>query len=407
MSTKPVAPAEGAANPSPQHRQSRLSIDWYGLAHRLFVPAPARVTWRGVTATIAAVTLGAGVSLLRQPGVGALDTVWDEDARIFLADAAARSTVDALLTAYQGYYHVAPRLLAEIAVLFPAELPNALCNLHWPLLYATLWALLWVPTSRTGRLVALGVVALTVTSDLLALAYLPLAAIRVAARRDRHSTLLASVLVAGLAAQFGGLVLHDNPRDLAPPRLDPVWALVSFVLRPVPQVLVGERLLPGEVKSLAGLALVAAAWIVVLAVATAAWRRWTEPRPVLAVVLFVQAVVLYCEAVMAGGLAVPRYAVAPALMVLAALAALVPPRPDAPLQQTKAPMWALVGLVAVVCAANLRLDNPRALGPSWRTGIQQARIACADLDNRDIVAVPIAPLVNGVTAALPCRYIRK
>jgi hypothetical protein len=287
------------------------------------------------------------------------------------------------------------------------ELPNALCNLHWPLLYATVWALLWVPPGRAGRLVALGVVAVTVTSDLLALAYLPLLAVRIVTQRDRHSALLAGVLVAGLAGQFGGLLLNQNPRDFAPPRLNPAWALASFGLRPVPQMLLGERLFPDDVKSSAALALTGVAWLIVLALVALARRRWTRPRPVLTLVLFAQAAALYCEAVMAGGVAVPRYAVAPALMVLAGLAALVPPRPDAPLRWAAGPMWALIGLFAVVCAANLRVDNPRARGPSWQEAILDARVECSTLDMRSTVTVPVSSWATGISARLPCGYLRK
>ena len=206
----------------------RRRLAWRALAERLFPPAPAaRITGGRIAAGVAAVLAGALVSLARQGGVGALDTAYDEDARIFLADAAALSPLDSLTASYQGYYHLVPRLLAEIAVLFPApaaaavlavlaalvtsllalfvfvaarahlpywplrlvaaapvvtlplaqdEIPNAVCNLHWPLLYATVWALLWVPARISGRVVAVVVVAATVTSDLLALAFLPLAA---------------------------------------------------------------------------------------------------------------------------------------------------------------------------------------------------------------------------------------
>jgi hypothetical protein len=42
-----------------------------------------------------------------------------EDGRDFLHDAATLSVFDALTTSYAGYYHLGPRLLAEITASFP------------------------------------------------------------------------------------------------------------------------------------------------------------------------------------------------------------------------------------------------------------------------------------------------
>lgn len=448
------------------HRASRWRRR---LGEALFPPdGGGRVSGGALLGAAAAVVAGTLVSLARQPGVGALDTVYDEDARIFLADAAALSPLEALTTPYQGYYHLLPRLLAEVAALFPAgraaavmavlaalvtsllalfvfvaarahvpywplrlvvsvpvvtlplaqeEIPNALCNLHWPLLYATVWALLWVPARTGGRVAAVLVVAATVTSDLLALAYLPLLLARLVAdpatpdpaasatgtpaaapRRDRYRLVLALALGGGLALQFGGLVLNDNPRDLGEPKFNPVWALLQFALRPVPQSLVGERW-PGTDPDTTGYLLWAGiGWLLVLAVLFVAWRRWTAPNWLLAAVLTAQAAALYAESVMASGLAAPRYAAAPALMVLSALAVLVAPR------RIAVPALALVCVVAVAGLVNLRVDNSRADGPSWAESIAYARTVCV-ADPAGTVEVPVAPASTGRVAVLPCRYL--
>jgi hypothetical protein len=424
---------------------------------RLFPPDADRrpVTMRGFAAAVVAVVVGTVVSLVRQPGLGAFDTVWYEDAKVFLADAASLPAWKTIVTAYQGYYHLVPRLLADIAVLFPpeqaaavlaveaaavtsllavfvfvaarthlphpalrllvsapvvvmplaqGEVPNVVCNLHFPLLYATIWALLWVPSSRTGRIVCAAVVAATVFSDLLALTYLPLMALRLWVRRDRSSAVLAGVLGTGLAVQVGGLLASASSRQMAPTRLDPAWALVSFGLRPVPDLVLGESAFPQELSSTRYLELAAVAWLVVLGVVFVAWRRWTQPRIVLAVAMTLQAVVLYCGTVMMGGVASPRYAATPALMVLVALAALVYPKPAAN-PRSVSPMWALVGLVAVVGAVNLRVDNPRAQGPSWHDGLSQARAVCAAAQAPATADVPVSPSQADHTAVLPCSYL--
>ncbi|HET6346724.1 MAG TPA: glucosyltransferase, partial [Myxococcota bacterium] len=140
----------------------------------------------------------AALSLLRQVGAGALDTVYAEDGTVFLADAYRESTWDAVATPYAGYLHVVPRILAEIVSILPVsaaatglavsaalvtgllallvyhasgtsltspwaralaaavvvlvpvgqeEIPNSIANLHWPMLYALFWVLLWEPAA--------------------------------------------------------------------------------------------------------------------------------------------------------------------------------------------------------------------------------------------------------------------
>ncbi len=175
------------------------------------------------------VPLGAVVTLLRVGG-GATATLYAEDGDVFLADALAKGPVEALLTPYNGYLHVVPRLLAEVVALAPVSqaatvaavlsalvvgglaalaarvveattasrwaapavavlvvgLPLAqeevlanLANLHWYLLFAAALCLVWVPPTRAWRATGTAVVALAVLSDPLALGLVPLAAVRV------------------------------------------------------------------------------------------------------------------------------------------------------------------------------------------------------------------------------------
>ncbi|MFD0819106.1 hypothetical protein ACFQ0D_12515, partial [Micromonospora zhanjiangensis] len=418
----------------PGRRTVRVrQFDLRGAADRLWLVDPGRpVPWTRWLLAVLAVGGGTVLSLLRQAGAGALDTLWAEDGRVFLADAAARSTLDALATPYGGYFNTVPRLLAEVMVWFPAdraaavaaveaavvtsvlalvvftacrshltevplrllvsvpmvvvpvgmaEVPNSISYLHWPLLYTSLWMFVWVPASRTGRLVATAVVVLTVLSDLLALVFVPLAVARWYVRRDRHSALLAGVLVVGLGLQFGTMALGVNQRGpaFAPPRPDPVWALLEFVLRPVPQAVLGERLVSGRIDA-GYLPVAMLGWLVVAAVVVVALRRLSRPDWPLAAVLAGGALALYVESLIGGGQSIVRYAVAPALMTLAALAALVrPARDDRPGRWKSVPMYALVGLLTVVCAVNLRTHNARADGPPWHTTLAEARAVCAGL----------------------------
>lgn len=141
---------------SERTRWRRLRIDRTSLADKLLVVSPRQpIGWRaGLVATLA-VVVGTGVSLVRQSGPGALDTVWDEDGRIFLADAANRSLPNAFSTAYEGYYHATPRLLTEIAVLFPAGRAAAAMAIMGAVTTSALGLFVYTasraPTFRNGR----------------------------------------------------------------------------------------------------------------------------------------------------------------------------------------------------------------------------------------------------------------
>jgi hypothetical protein len=414
----------------------------------MFVCPPARpVTGRAVLAAVAAVVAAVAVGLLRQPGPGALDTVWAEDGSVFLAQAVGEGPWTALSSSYAGYLHAVPRVLAAIAAVFPPEaaaavlaglaalctallallvfvasaahLPsvlsrllvsavvvvvpvaqdevlNSIANLHWYGLYALFWVFLWSPRGRAGQVVAVAVVLLVATSDILVLVYVPLALFRAVRRdRDRLGKVLAGALAFGLAAQLAGLLAGTSQRDLAP---DPVHAVVGFLLRAVPAPLVGQRWLGGDVDArwvlLAGFA-----WLVAGAALVAGLRRVTRPLWLLAAVAALHSAALYLLPVLLSGVAAPRYAVAPAMLVVVALVALLQPAGSRPL-----PLYALAGLLAVVAVVNLRIDNPRADGPSWSGELERARAACATDGPR--VAVPIAPRVNPPwTVAIRCEDI--
>src|SRR5262245_43854063 len=91
------------------------------LAERLFLPAPEfrAPGLRQYLFAGAAVVVGTLLSLGRTPGYGALNTLWLEDGTVFLQDAAGKSSIAAITTPYSGYFHLLPRLMAEVAVMFP------------------------------------------------------------------------------------------------------------------------------------------------------------------------------------------------------------------------------------------------------------------------------------------------
>lgn len=442
--------------------------------------APPRLDWRSRTATLfpppaagagrsrrstgllagLAMLVGAAVSVARQPGPGALDTVWAEDGQVFLAEAVDLPFLEALTTSYAGYFHTGPRLLAEIAALLPAgwaaailagaaalvtaalamlvfwasaahlpsrlarvvaaaivvvpplaqqDVPNSIANLHWPALYALFWVLLWTPAGWAGRTVAVATTALVATSDILVLALLPLAAVRAIAKRDRYSAVLAAVLASGVALQLLGLLTGASERETD---LNPVRAGAGYLLRAVPGALAGSRWLGPDHTSVRWLVLAGLAWLLVAAAVFAAARGLTRPAWTLAAVAAVHSVALYALPVLLSGEAIERYAVAPAMLVVVALLALLPPggaggagRPSAVGPAGLASV-ALVTLLAVVCTVNLRVPNLRAEGPAWSQELDRAQQVCAEAG---VVAtrLRLPPSNTPWYAELPCTYLTR
>jgi hypothetical protein len=418
-------------------------------------PPPRAVTGRTAALAVLAVAAAVAVGLLRQPGPGALDTVWAEDGTVFLADAVDDGPWSALGTSYAGYFHVVPRLVGALAAAVPAgaaaavlaisaalcaallallvyvasaahlpsrlsriivsaglvvvpvaqdEVLNSIANFHWYGLYALFWVLLWSPRGRAGRAVAVATVLLVATSDILVLVFVPLALFRAlrhtgAGRRDKLGIALAGSLAAGLVVQLAGLLSGSSSRTLA---ADPVQAISGYLLRAVPAPLIGQRWL-GQSVDAAWVLLAGLAWLMVAAVLVAALRGLTRPKWALSGAAAVHSAALYVLPVTLSGVAVPRYAVAPAMLVVTALVALLQPAPagePVPRRPRVAPIHLLAALLTVVALVNLRIDNPRAHGPRWSAELDRARATCTTTGNAELLVAPLR--IPAWTASLPC-----
>jgi hypothetical protein len=377
--------------------------------------------------------------------VGALDTIWAEDGTIFLTGAFPSGVWDALWSPYAGYAHLVPRALAEVAVLFPTpwaaavmaieaalltalmallvfhasschlqglvrrlvaaapvvgvplaqgDLPNAVANLHWPALYVVFWMLLWIPRGPVGVAVSAAALGLTAGSDVLVVVFVPLAVVRLWMVRSWRGWVPVGALAAGLAAQVSVRLLNDASRDLAP-ELDPVRLAGGVAGRLVPLSLMGERWAGMPGASAQFLLAAATAWAAVVAVLWVS-RRGGDGVD-LAVVAAGHALVLYLLPSMATGVFTARYAVAPAMLLLVAGAALLGPA-QLGARPGRVVAAGVGGLLLVVVAVNLRVDNQRADGPSWSTMVDNSAAQCED--SRTSVVLPISP--RGWTARVPC-----
>lgn len=394
---------------------------------------------------LGALVAGTAASILRQPGPGALDTIWAEDGQIFLTQA-VRAGAGAFTTSYAGYYHLVARSVAAVAAVLPpaqaaaalaigaalvttifaiaayalsgeylsstvarlvvsvpvAVLPmaqgdvlNSPANLHWTGLYVLFWFLLCRPTSAAGKVLTCAGIVLVVGSDILTGVFLPLVAFVLWFHRDRYAVAKAVAFLVPFAVQVLGLLTGASEREgLAP---DPVRAVTGFVLRAVPTALFGERWV-GTSISTRGLLLAALAWLLIGAVLILGLRKVTRPRWTLVIAAGVHSALVYIAPVALSGIATPRYNVAPALLVLVTLVALL---------NDVTGVRVLAGLLLVVCAVNFRVDNARADGPAWHTGLRGAEASCA-VAGEGTAAIEVTPLAApGWHATLPCDYVDK
>jgi hypothetical protein len=242
-------------------------------------PEPAPRTglprWALVLVQVAVVALGGMVMLARIGGRPSWESVWAEDRGIYVPDALAHPWH--LLQSYGGYLQLAPRLIAQIAVLLPIrhasvglavggaliasacglfayhasaghvgsrwlrvlvglsvvllpvaqlEIADNGVNSIWYLLVALFWAALWRPRTKAGAAVAAVVAFAAAASTSLALVFAPLFAARAAVvpRRLREHAATAG-WAAGSVLQVA-VILTSHQSRLRP--RDPINAVLYY-----------------------------------------------------------------------------------------------------------------------------------------------------------------------------------
>jgi hypothetical protein len=417
------------------------------------------IGWRKILAAVGLVILGAAISLARTRGPGALNTTWIEDANNFLNNALHESVMNTLTTQMNGYYDVVPRALTAIAVLFPlkwapgvmstfaalqyamfgliayiasgphlqsrwlrlliaaptcliplgyTQANNDLATVQFVALYGTFWLLLWIPGTRGGRIVS-PIIMLGVTmTSILPVAFAPLALARLFVDRTKNTIFLFSFWLLGLAAQESVQLrgMSNRPTGWY---TSPLWVLEKYISRAVPRAIFGEKALGGSgttyrgmpaplhIVSQAGhLALIFGAWLVVAAVIVIALARITDPHWPLAVTAGLFSVLVFMTEIVDNlRIVQPRYVIAPALLLYAAIVALLRPRGvqaqtgDAPARvaavaargsaralRTWCPVAAFAALLAVACVLNYRVTNTRSDSPAWSTVVARAHLYC-------------------------------
>ncbi|MDQ1583833.1 MAG: hypothetical protein QOF36_1887, partial [Microbacteriaceae bacterium] len=324
--------------------------------------------------------VGAIAAWLRLPA-SAQDTLWAEDARIFLNQAVHTGPFPALFSSYAGYLHTVPRIIAGLVVQFvpielwansmaggacfvaagvaalvfvcsrdvvgwlparlvlasitilvplaPREVLGNTANLHWYFLWLTPWLLLYRPRSRSGAWM-LGVAALLAALTEIQMAmFVPLL---LWGFRDRVRWPVRALFLVGVSAQVLTTLLWPRGHSTAE-LIGPVSLAYGYLINCVMTIWLPSALDIG--KLLTGVGPIACVVFLLPFLAAAAWglRYGNRLKRVLVVTLLLASVVLYATAVeispgtfydyareTAQQIADPwlaRYGVVPSMMLLA------------------------------------------------------------------------------------------
>jgi len=308
-----------AAGPARRGRGPLLG--WLGRTLALLFPAdpPAggprarRDAVRAAIASIAAVGVGAGALLLRQAGDPSWNTLFGEDGSHFLPRALS-DPLGSLAQPLNGYMQFVPQLIADavtrlplryaapglavagalvasacawlvfrasgghirsrplryllaVAVVLlpiaPIELAANAVDTPWYLMFASFWALVWRPSSRTGMAAAALVCFGAMSSQFVAILLAPLVLARLIALPRLREQAPALGWLAGLAMQAPAL-LRQQPAQL---RGSPAPALGFYADHVLTGVVAGWHLARALAVEVGGLGTAVIAVSVVAAVA--------------------------------------------------------------------------------------------------------------------------------------------
>jgi hypothetical protein len=289
-----------------------------------------------------------------------------------------------------------------------SELLANATNLHFYLLYACFWALVWqreTPFALGSRAV---VVVATALSDPLSALFLPLAIVAPVARRSVRALVVSGLFLAALVVQLAIIAGGARPERNWGFRLGALPEI--FALRVGGGLLVGDRFL-GDAWDGYGRAFAYGALLLVAAVVALLLRRSDRRTTAFALIALGYAGLFFCVQLVGRGtggmdpdlhgfrLNAARYILLPFLLVVSVIVVLAA---DA------ARIWirraALLWLAALL-AVNYSVTSDRSRAPRWDHELARARKVCSSADRRSakVLVAPSPPRVWFAT--IPCRRI--
>jgi hypothetical protein len=405
------------------------------------------------------------LQLLRVGWSVSLNSLWAEDGPIFLQGGLTHGFGQTLFTPYSKYLVLVQRLIGEVASLVPLrDAPAAVSILSagvvalsglvvwhasaghirspylrgtlvaltilapvaglesidsasyvsWYMLFATFWLLLWrPPTMRATALAALFILT-TALSNPGVWFFIPLAALRAVAARDRRDVAIVAAFGVGAAIQIPVLALSSE-QAVEPLWTGDIWTV--YLQRVLDGAAFGLRL-GGEAWSHLGWPFLIALMVCAVAGLAVGIKRSAPPARYLAAVaiptsLAMFVVSLYQRAVGTqmiwpahayngnGG----RYAIVPALLLASVALVLI----DNASRKHPGPSgrpWAsmaAVALAVLAIAGSFDVEEIAGRGaPSWKAALKSAATACAT-EHLAEAAIPTSPPGFGVQ--IPCEQI--
>jgi hypothetical protein len=419
-----------------------------------------------VGGVFAVLSAGALLHLARQRGVPVWNSLWAEDGRVFLTGA-LQDFPGTFFEQNGGYLHVVPRTITGIVALLPVrdaaagmavgsaaaialiagfvyvassevfesriarfvlaatvllvpvpghELLANTTNLHFYLLFACFWALLWQAETPIALGARGAVIVATALSDPISALFLPLAIVAPLARRSGRALVVSGLFLASLLVQFAVIAGGARPERNWGFRLGALPDV--FSLRVAGGLLVGDRFL-GDAWAAYGRAFAYGAFLAVATVITVLLVRSDRRTIAFALISLGYAGLFFCVQLVGRGtggidpevhgsrLDAARYILLPFLLVTTTILVLVD-RGRARRHASRGWAWgrraALLWLVALL-AVNYSVTNDRSRGPRWDRELMDARTTCATTHkvSARVLVAPSPPRVWFAT--IPCKRI--
>jgi hypothetical protein len=393
--------------------------------------------WVRRGAGLGLVALCAALSVSRQRGPGALDTLWAEDGTIFLQTALADASPRAWLEDYAGYLQLAPRVMASFSATLPLdwapfifsggaaaaiaaaalmayraaetlipgrgeraalvvsllalpsaglEVANAAANIVWYLLYASVWLALWRPKGRPEAAIACMVLFLTAATNPFAVLITPVLASTLIRYRRSVDVALSLALVAGIVLQAWVVLSSGGSRPLDAFATSPATLAKWYGFHVLETAAFGITLrdtLVGAIGVTGSAALAVGTLAFLLAPAVSAARR----RPYVPAALVGLHLGFYFLPVALAGTSPSRYAITPILLLYSLIAWGFATQLYG---RSSLRRWVAAALLATVTVIDFAPLNPRAEGPGWTDELSRARTDCT-LATLAAATIPIPP----------------
>jgi hypothetical protein len=414
--------------------------------------------------TVAMLTLGTVLALLRLGWSASLLTVWAEDGPIYLQAALTQGFSHAVFSPYAGYLVVVPRLIAELGALAPLEYAPATVSIvsalvaalsglavwqasaghvrdpclraelalatvlaatagqetldsaayaPWYMLVGSFWLLFLRPRTIWGACLAGAFLLLTGLSTPGVWFFLPVAALRALAVRDRRDLVLLGSYAAGAVAQVPVVLGQEQG---APLWSSHVWT--AFLQRVVDGGIFGQRLGGNLWADLGWPFLIALCALVVAGLAVGLRRSPSSARwfaalaiPTSALIFFVsvyQRTVgpnIFWSPGSSGGTA-SRYVLVPALLLIGAGVVLVDGARRRRGDCRRGFSWAVaatVGVLLLAIVTSFDMRDPASRGaPYWDDALGHAAAKCL-AQEEELAGIATAPAPFGVQ--IPCREV--